>query len=296
MGDMQVLTGEPDESAPAVPPEPSAAARRAFAPGAPALLVSLSGLTDADDAARARAVAFAGELDRRRVPLTHLVQPRGPRGSGGHRALRRGDPLVRWIAGRVRAGDDVLLHGYDHTADPVGSWQNGAVPRLGRRTEFGALPRHEASLRLTAARRVMTAVGLSTEGFAPPGWVASNGTLDALREHGFRLCVDDTSLRSTDPSLPSVRARLLTFRRSDQWPRSEERERPAGEHRRARALEQAAARTAGRAGIVRIALRAKDLRKPHRVRAALTAIDAALSAGAVPTVHRGLPAAAEAAA
>ncbi|RZT83623.1 hypothetical protein EV383_0434 [Pseudonocardia sediminis] len=286
-GDMQVLIGEPEESAPEAP----AALRHTAEPGTSTLLVSLSGLTDADDASRARAVAFAGELDRRLVPLTHLVQPRGPEGP-----LRRGDALVRWVAGRVRAGDDVLLHGYDHTADPVGSWQNGAVPRIGRRTEFGALPRHEATLRLTAARRVMTSVGLRTDGFAPPGWVASNGTVDALREHGFLLCADDTALRSTDPSQPSIRARVLTFRRADQWPRSEERERPAGEHRRARALEQAAARTASRGGVVRIALRAKDLRKPHRVQAALTAIDAALSAGAVPAVHRGLLAAAEPAA
>ncbi|WP_226379156.1 DUF2334 domain-containing protein [Pseudonocardia sp. KRD291] len=294
---MQVLIADgSDESAPAPPPEASPTVRRAVAPGAPMLLVSLSGLTDADDAARARAVAFAGELDRRLVPLTHLVQPRGPQGPHGNGSLRRGDSLVRWVAGRVRAGDDVLLHGYDHTADPVGSWQNGAVPRIGRRTEFGALPRHEATLRLTAARRVMTAVGLGTEGFAPPGWVASNGTVAALREHGFRLCADDTALRSTDPSLASIRSRVLTFRRSDQWPRSEERERPAGEHRRARALEQAAARTAARGGVVRIALRAKDLRKPHRVQAALSAIDAALAAGATPTVHRGLLAAAEPAA
>src|SRR6185312_7888141 len=130
--------------------------------GGPLLLVSLSGLTDGGDADHARAVAFAGELDRHRVPVTHLVQPRGPEGP-----LTPAAPLVRWVAGRVRAGDDVLLHGYDHAADPIGSWQT--VPRIGRRTEFGALPEHEATLRITAARRVLTSVGLTTDGFAPPG-------------------------------------------------------------------------------------------------------------------------------
>ncbi len=253
------------------------------------LLVSLSGLTDGDDADHARAVAFAGELDRLAVPVTHLVQPRGPEGP-----LSPGSPYVRWVAGRVRAGDDVLLHGYDHTADPVGPWQNGAVPRLGRRTEFGALPEHEATLRITAARRILTAIGLTTDGFAPPGWIASDGTLAALRGHDFRLIADETTLRSPHASGAVLRARVLTFRSSAQWPRSAER--PAGEHRRARALEQAVARTAGRGGIVRIGVRAKDLRKQNRVDAALRAVSAAVEAGAVPSVHRRLLLAAEPAA
>ncbi|WP_344024927.1 DUF2334 domain-containing protein [Pseudonocardia kongjuensis] len=242
------------------------------------LLVSLSGLTDGDDADRARAVAFAVELDRRGVPLTHLVQPR----AAGAPPLRRADDLVRWIAGRVGAGDDLLLHGYDHTADPVGAWQNGSVPRIGRRTEFGALPRHEALLRLTAARRVLTATGLSTDGFAAPGWTASAGTVAALPEQGFTLCADETAIRSTLPGGPVLRARVLTFRSSEPWLRAE----PAAGGRRA--LPAQALRSVRRAGVVRIGLRAKDLRKPHRVGAALEAIDAARSAGAVGSVHRGL--------
>ncbi|MBN9759155.1 DUF2334 domain-containing protein [Pseudonocardia sp. Ae707_Ps2] len=241
------------------------------------MLVSLSGLTDSDDADRARAAAFAAELDRRGVPLTHLVQPKGPEGP-----LRRGDDLVRWIAGRVRAGDDLLLHGFDHTSDPVGAWQNGTVPRIGRRTEFGALPRHEAGLRLTGARRILLATGLSTDGFAPPGWMASEGTLDALADLGFGLCADETTVRATGG--PVLRSRVLTFRSSEPW----RGERRAGERRRGRALEQQAVRTAERGGLVRLALRAKDLRREHRVEAALAAVDAARGAGAVGAVHRTL--------
>lgn len=253
--------------------------------GGPLLLVSLSGLTDGDGADLARAVAFAGELDRLAVPVTHLVQPRGV-GGDVTVPLRRDSAFVGWVAGRVRAGDDVLLHGYDHTADPIGSWQNGAVPRFGRRTEFGALPEHEATLRITAARRVLTSIGLGTDGFAPPRWAASDGTLAALRWHGFRLCAEESALRSPDGSAPELRARLLTFRSSAQWPRSADR--PGGENRRARALEQAAGRVARRGGIVRIAVRAKDLRKSNRVDAVLRAASVAVDAGAAPSVHRGL--------
>ncbi|MFP5020872.1 DUF2334 domain-containing protein [Pseudonocardia phyllosphaerae] len=243
------------------------------------LLVSLSGLTDADDADRANAVAFAAELDRRGVPLTHLVQPKGPDGP-----LRRRDDLVRWIAGRVGAGDDVLLHGYDHTTYPTGT---GGVGGFARRTEFGALPRHEAGLRLTAARRVLAATGLSTDGFAAPRWVASEGTLEALADQGFSLCADETTLRSPAPGGPVLRARIITFRASE--PRLRAAERPAGDRRRTRVMVASAGRTAARAdGVVRIAVRAKDLRKPARVEAALTAIDTARDAGAVPSVHRGL--------
>ncbi|WP_158092196.1 MULTISPECIES: DUF2334 domain-containing protein [Pseudonocardia] len=250
------------------------------------LLVSLSGLTDGDDADRARAVAFAAELDRRGVPLTHLVQPR----AAGVHPLRRGDDLVRWIAGRIGAGDDLLLHGYDHTADPVGAWQNGSVPRIGRRTEFGALPRHEAMLRLTAARRILTATGLSADGFAPPGWIASAGTVEALPELGFTLCADEATVRSTMAGGPILRARVLTFRSSEPWLRAE---RATGGRR---TLAQQALRLSRRTGVVRIGLRAKDLRKPHRVEAALDAIDAARGAGAVGSVYRAaLPASAAAA-
>jgi hypothetical protein len=46
---------------------------------------------------------------------------------------------------------------------------------------------------------------------------------------------------------------------------------------------------------VRIAVRAKDLRRPVRVAALLAAVDAALSAGARPSTYRGLAAAVRAA-
>ncbi|ANY06430.1 DUF2334 domain-containing protein [Pseudonocardia sp. HH130630-07] len=241
------------------------------------LLVSLSGLTDGDDADLARAATFASELYGRHVPLTHLVQPKGPDGP-----LRRGDALVGWITERVAAGDDLLLHGFDHTGSPLGVRPVGAVGRMRRRSEFGALPRHEATLRLTGARRLLAATGLSTDGFAPPGWAASPGTVLALADLGFTLCADETSLGT--PGGPVHRAKVLTFRSTEPWLA----DRAAGDRRRGRALWHQAVRTAERGGIVRIAVRAKDLRTDRRVSAALEAIDAARAAGAVPAVHRGM--------
>ncbi len=113
------------------------------------LVVSLSGLTDD----LRHAPEFAAALDDRGVPLTHLLRP-----------ASAPPELVGWIRERLERGDAMALHGYDHALRPLGN------PR-GRRGEFAELPRHEAGLRLTAARRALTALGLRTDVFVPPaGW------------------------------------------------------------------------------------------------------------------------------
>ncbi|GJF07774.1 DUF2334 domain-containing protein [Pseudonocardia sp. D17] len=235
------------------------------------LVVSLSGLT-ADPRSLDRAAALAAALDLRGVPLSHLFRPR----------LRRDAPdpgVVAWLGARRGAGDAILLHGFDHTPDPIGAWQASPV-RLGRRAEFALLPRHEAGLRVIAARRAAHAVGLDSDLFAPPRWLASSGTIAALRDNAFALCADDTAVRALQRGT-TTGSRVLGFRASGE----RRADRRAAESWRCRLLVAEAGRVARRGGLVRIGLRAKDLRRPERVAAALTAVDAVLAAGARPLTY-----------
>ncbi|GEL23791.1 DUF2334 domain-containing protein [Pseudonocardia sulfidoxydans NBRC 16205] len=234
--------------------------------------MSLSGLT-ADPASLGPAGELADALDVRGVPLSHLFRPR----------LRReaADPaVVDWLRGRRVGGDAVLLHGFDHTPDPIGAWQRSPV-RLGRRAEFAVLPEHEAGLRVVAARRAARAAGLDTDLFAPPRWLASPGTVQALRASAFVLCADDGAVHALQQGTV-VASRVLGFRVSGER-RPEDRH--AAESWRCRVLVAEAGRVARRGGLVRLGLRAKDLRRPLRVEAALSAVDAVLAAGAHPLTY-----------
>lgn len=248
------------------------------------LILSLSGLPHDDLELLARGAKFAAELDGRGVALSHLFRPRGPAGPA-----RVDSPLVRWL--HTRSGDAVALHGYDHVPDPLGSGQLG---RVGRRAEFAVLLRHEAGLRLIAARRVLTDVGLRTDAFVPPRWLASPGTIEALREQRFAVCPDETGVHLLRGPDPVLRARVLGFRASgEKRPVADDRR--AVEKWRARLLVAEARRIARRGGLVRINVRAKDLKRDSRVEAVLTAVDIVLSLGTEPTTYRKLAATARAA-
>jgi len=234
------------------------------------LVVSLSGLGGDAPEALARGAAFAAELDARGVPLSQLFRPAG---------VPEGAPLVRWLHERRAAGDALVLHGFDHTPAPIGS------PWVGRRAEFAALPRHEAGLRLVAARRALTRVGLRTDLFVPPRWLASPGTVAALREQGFGVLADEHGVRFLREDRV-LRARVLGFRVSGER-RSVAEDRRAAEAWRCRVLAAEVARTVRRGGLVRINVRAKDLTHPPRHAAVLAAVDAALALGATPSTYHG---------
>lgn len=244
------------------------------------LVVSLSGL-DAGAAqtgtALERAVDLVAELDARGVVVSHLFRPRDDDGPA-----RRGNPVVEWLLRRRAHGDPVLLHGYDHTADPLGSW--ATAPRLARRAEFATLPRHEAGLRLTAARRVATGAGLASDLFVPPRWLASTGTLEALAEQGFTVCADEGTVRLLGgPGAGTVlRSRVLGFRASADGGRPVAEDRRAAEAWRCRVLVSDVTRSTRRGGLVRVAVRVKDLRRSARRAAVVAAVDAALALGARP--------------
>jgi uncharacterized protein len=183
--------------------------------------------------------AFVAALDARGVPVTHLLRPAdAPAG------------LVAWIRER---GDALALHGYDHAPRPLGHGRP--------KGEFASLPRHEAALRLTAARRALTALGLWTDVFVPPRWLASDGTIAAAVEQGFRVLAVDSGIHDlrTGEVTP---ARVLG----------------------ARSAALGVAWVLRRGGPVRIHVRAKDLRRPGRTDSVLAAVDAAL-AHATPTTY-----------
>jgi uncharacterized protein len=226
------------------------------------LLVSVSGICDEtlDDCAR-----FCAELAARGVPPSLLVAPRPPGGSG----LRCSSG---WVAGQRDAGAAVLLHGYDHSAPPGASWIGG------RRAEFAALPAHEAGLRLTAAVATLERHGLRTDLFAPPRWLASPGTLVALRRRGFVLCATAGAVRDLRAGV-AHRGRVFGFGYGHGG---------ATEPWRCRAAVLGTAGLARRGGLLRIAVDAADLLRDGPRHAAVDAVDIALHHGAVALTYRAL--------
>ena len=223
-----------------------------------ALIVSISGIRD-------RTIdevdAFRAELRSRNVPASLLVAPRL---KGGYR-LDQDPRTVEWLIRRRSTGDAVVLHGYDEAA----------TKKL--RSEFATLQAHEANLRLMGADRVLEHLGLRTRLFAAPGWTVSQGTVTVLPRNGFRLLVGLSGITDLVRDT-TVRARVLGigegFLTEPWW---------------CRTLVLSAERTARRAGIVRVAVSAAQLRRPGPRQALLDAIDLALMHGCSPDVYRWDP-------
>ncbi|MEV0676747.1 DUF2334 domain-containing protein [Actinosynnema sp. NPDC050436] len=206
------------------------------------LVVSLSGI---GPSTLARCADLAAELDRRAVPLSLLLAPR---------KFVPGEPLD-WVRERVRGRDALVLHGFDHSADPC----HRAVS-LRRRAEFSALPAHEAGLRLVAARAAVHRLGLVTDLFAPPGWLASPGTVVALRRHRFAVCADMAGVRDLRSGDVRVgRVRMV----SEHWGHL-----------------SGVGRAARRGGFVRIGVDAADLDRSGVRDVLLESVDLALHHGA----------------
>ncbi|RDI66232.1 DUF2334 domain-containing protein [Nocardia pseudobrasiliensis] len=222
------------------------------------LIVSVSGIRDTT---RAAATAFAAEMDRREVPLSLLVAPR----LKGKYRLTEDAETQQWLRERRELGDAIVLHGYDQAATKS------------RRSEFAALPKHEARLRLMAADRVMERVGLRTRLFAAPRWNASEGAMAALPEVGFRVALGLTAIYDLERGVSErswVHGVGEGFRAEPWW---------------CHALVMSAARTARRGGLLRLAVSAAQLARSGPHQAMLDAIDLALFHEAVPTVYRWEP-------
>ena len=222
------------------------------------LIVSISGIKDRT---LPDVVGFRDQLAARGVPASFLVAPRL---KGGYRLDRDGE-TVDWLTRRRAEGDAVVLHGYDEAA----------TKKL--RGEFATLQAHEANLRLMGADRVLEHLGLRTRLFAAPGWNLSQGTVTALPRNGFRLAAELSGITDLVRGT-TVRARVVGigegFLTESWW---------------CRTLVLTAERTARRAGTVRVAVAAEQLRRSGPRQAMLDAIDLAMMHRCAPAVYRWQP-------
>jgi len=223
----------------------------------PSVIASLSGIhAETLD----EAVALAAQCDRRGVPLSLLVAPR----LRNEYRLSEDPVTLQWLHSRKAGGDVIVLHGYDRAA----------IKR--RRAEFATLAEHEATLRLTAADRVLEHLGLRTRLFAPPRWVISPGALAALPRVGFTLCADRATIRNL-AAATMVHSRVLGVglgggSRTEPW--------------RCRAMVLSAGRTTRRGGLCRVGIDARHLSRSGPRQAVLDALDLALHHGASPQTYQ----------
>lgn len=131
-----------------------------------------------------RSMALLGLVERQGIAATLLVVP-GP----WNGARPTDDPrFVRWLTAREADGHEVCLHGWSH-AEPVDA-RSSARSRLARLiargcAEFADLSEEEARPRIVDGLSTLRAIGCHPVGFTPPGWLASEGALSALKSAGF---------------------------------------------------------------------------------------------------------------
>jgi len=215
--------------------------------------------------------AWVDDLDRLGVPASLLVVP-GP--WRGHTIVHDA-VTARWLRRRVEAGDEIVQHGWLHGAVPGGArWRHavGAVVARGC-AEFVALDEDEALRRLHLGRDCLARVGLTPDGFTPPGWLASPGARRAVARAGFRYTTSHAGIHPL-PSGRLVPALALSHRPGGR-----------GEEVAAALLAHGARRAASAGRGVRLALHPDDRSRPGLVEATLGTIAAVLALGATPRTY-----------
>jgi uncharacterized protein len=209
-----------------------------------------------------RSADLSEELASRGVPLSMLFAPKIA-------GTDQPSVVLNWVREQQIAGNALLQHGYDHATDPK-------TRTIRRRAEFASLPAHEAKLRLTASAATMERLNLNTDAFVPPRWVASPGTVLALRHKGFTMCADLMGIR--DLRTETVhRGRVQGFgfgERTEPW--------------WCFALVMGASRAARKGHLIRLAADTADLARSGPRQALLDAVDIALHHGATPLTYTAL--------
>lgn len=243
-------------------------------PSGASLVVSVHDVSPATADQTARWCADADSLG---IPVSLLVIP-GPWRGG---SIADAPDYADVLRARVAGGDEIVLHGWLHQAGPEGGLVRRTVGRAVARgaAEFAALDAVQARQRLSHADEVMRSVGLSAQGFTPPGWLASPGSVQALSAAGFRYLTTHRGLWH----LPERRLHR-GFALSN---------RPVGgvtEWLGAAMMQAGARRSAAHGGVVRLALHPDDLSRPRLRDTTLRAIETALRRGAVAQTYGTLQA------
>jgi uncharacterized protein len=230
--------------------------------GAARLVVSIHDVAPitADETRR-----WCADADSLGIPVSLLVIPGPWRGA----SLADEPGYADVLRARVARGDELVMHGWSHRAGPEGSLPCRLAGRAVARgaAEFGALDETQAADRLMSGRAVLREVGLTADGFTPPGWLASAATDRALSQVGFRYTTSHFGVLD----LRSGRMRrgfALSHRPGG-----------TGERLGAALMVGWARWSARRGGLVRIALHPDDLARPGLRDATLRAIEAVLAAG-----------------
>lgn len=217
---------------------------------------------------------WLADLDDRGVPATLLLVPGAWRGA----PLTDDPALVRWLHDAHGRGHELALHGYTHQGVPGGPparrWLNAVAAR--GCAEFCALDERAARGRLESGLAALASVGIVPVGFTPPGWLASTGSLAALRDLGLQYTTSHLAVHD-----------LRTGRRH-RMPALSHRPGGLGERAGAALMPAAARRWSARGRPFRIALHPADLDRPGLREHALRAVDAALAAGARPCTYAEL--------
>lgn len=106
--------------------------------------------------------------------------------------------FIRAIEQRIKRGDDIALHGYDHLDDAPaprtpGQWLRRRV-LTAREGEFSALDSEAAFARIDRGLEIFEHLGWQADGFVPPAWLASSSTREALRKFSLRYTSTHTAL------------------------------------------------------------------------------------------------------
>ena len=128
------------------------------------------------------------------APVTLLVVP----DFHGRGRIDYAPSFARAIEARLRRGDELALHGYEHrdTAPAprhVSEWLRRRVLTAGE-GEFAALTEAQARDKLARGLDVFLRLGWPLAGFVPPAWLASAGTRAALRSSGLQYTSTHSAL------------------------------------------------------------------------------------------------------